>query len=330
MIKKIKTEDVQVGMFVVLSQGFLSWFKHPFLKSSFLIEDEAMRQTLLSSGFKEITIDTSRSKVVREVESMTHAELSEPAPTGWDPKKNMTESLISTINDGSLSPQEKAYHVYQDSLCLMYNLFQSPTAENIIENKKAISKIADFILAEDTTSLNLLQLIHHDFYTYTHSVNVGVLSISLAKRLYGKDSQTNMHELGAGFFLHDLGKVTIDSSILNKPGPLDEKEMNRMRSHPSQSYLILKKAGQLSLECGVIAMQHHEREDGTGYPKRLKGDEIHDYARICCIADVFDALTSERSYKKAKSTFEALRIMKEQMLGHFHKEIFENFVLLFH
>jgi response regulator RpfG family c-di-GMP phosphodiesterase len=79
----------------------------------------------------------------------------------------------------------------------------------------------------------------------------------------------------------------------------------------------------------VIALQHHEREDGMGYPRKLMGDEIHDYARICCIADVFDALTAERSYKKALAPFEALRVMKEEMLGHFHKEIFKNFVLLF-
>lgn len=316
-------------MFVVLSTGLFSWFKHPFYKSSFLVEDEEQRIKLISSGIREVAIDTSRSKAVQEIETMSHAEISEPAPAGWNPQKNMSEKLITTINNDSLSPQEKAQQVYQDSLSLMYNLFQSPTAKNIIENKKTISKIVDFILSEDTTSLNLLKLIHHDFYTYTHSVNVGVLSVSLAKRLYANDPHTNMHELGAGFFLHDLGKVMISSAILNKPGPLDEKEKKLMRSHPGQSYVILKKAGQLSLECGVIAMQHHEREDGTGYPKRLKGDEIHDYARICCIADVFDALTAERSYKKAKTTFEALQIMKEQMIGHFHKEIFENFVFLF-
>ncbi|MCH7552016.1 HD-GYP domain-containing protein, partial [Patescibacteria group bacterium] len=169
----------------------------------------------------------------------------------------------------------------------------------------------------------------HDFYTYTHSVNVGILSVSLSKNLYKGSTDHNMHELGAGFFLHDLGKVRVDPAIINKPGRLTEKEMQQMRIHPYQSYKILEETNHLTKEAKVIALQHHEREDGTGYPKRLKGDEIHDYGRICCIADVFDALTATRSYKKAMSPFEALKIMKEEMLGFFHKEIFGNFVLLF-
>lgn len=329
MIKTIKTEDVKIGMFVVLPQGVFSWIKHPFLKSNFLVENESLRQELLSSGIKTVSIDTARSKVLHDAKSILLPELIEPVPIGWNPKKNISKSLTSIINNPSMSAQEKAQKVYEDSLCLMYNLFQSPTVEKIVENKKTIFQIVDFILADDTTSMNLLKLLNHDRYTYTHSVNVGVLSVSLAKRLYGKDPKIDMHELGAGFFLHDLGKLTIDSAILNKPGPLDAEEMGRIRTHPWKSFQILQNAGHLSPECGIIAMQHHEREDGTGYPKRLKGDEISDYAQICCIADVFDALTSERSYKKAKTTFEALQIMKEQMTGHFNKEIFEKFFLLF-
>jgi HD-GYP domain-containing protein (c-di-GMP phosphodiesterase class II) len=78
-----------------------------------------------------------------------------------------------------------------------------------------------------------------------------------------------------------------------------------------------------------IVMQHHEREDGTGYPRMLKGEQIHTYGRICCIADVYDALTAERSYKQRLNTFEALKLMKDQLLNHFHRELFEKFVLLF-
>jgi len=133
----------------------------------------------------------------------------------------------------------------------------------------------------------------------------------------------------AAFFLHDLGKVRVDPAIINKPGRLTEEEMSKMRIHPYQSYKILEESGHLSHECKVITMQHHEREDGSGYPRRLKGDEIHDYARICCIADVYDALTAVRSYKKALSPFDALKVMKEEMIGFFHAEIFRNFVLLF-
>ena len=138
-----------------------------------------------------------------------------------------------------------------------------------------------------------------------------------------------MRELGAGFFLHDLGKVHVESSIINKPARLTKGEMFKIHTHPYQGYLLLKETNQLTEDCQIIVMQHHEREDGTGYPRRLIGDEIHLYGRICCIADVFDALTAERSYKPKLTPFEALKIMKEEMINHFHKEIFMEFVLLF-
>jgi HD-GYP domain-containing protein (c-di-GMP phosphodiesterase class II) len=138
-----------------------------------------------------------------------------------------------------------------------------------------------------------------------------------------------MHELAAGFFLHDIGKVRVDPSIINKPGRLTDEEMKQMRTHAYAGYEILSETKQLSEESKIIVLQHHERFDGTGYPFSLKGDEIHMYGRICSIADVYDALTSERSYKQKLGTFEALKVMKKEMINHFQKELFENFVLLF-
>ncbi|MEO5378555.1 MAG: HD domain-containing protein [Magnetococcus sp. DMHC-6] len=117
--------------------------------------------------------------------------------------------------------------------------------------------------------------------------------------------------------------------MLNKPSRLTVEEIKKIRIHPYQSYKILKNCQQLSEESRIIAMQHHEREDGQGYPRRLKGAEIHDYAKICCIADVFDALTAKRAYKEGMPPFQALNIMKNEMIHHFQKEIFQNFVFLF-
>ncbi|MDZ4165522.1 MAG: HD domain-containing phosphohydrolase, partial [Smithellaceae bacterium] len=81
-------------------------------------------------------------------------------------------------------------------------------------------------------------------------------------------------------------------------------------------------------EAKYIVIQHHEREDGSGYPNKLSGIDIHDYARICAVADVYDALTSERSYKKGMSPFDALKLMRDEMNAHFHKDIFDRFVLM--
>jgi HD-GYP domain-containing protein (c-di-GMP phosphodiesterase class II) len=162
-----------------------------------------------------------------------------------------------------------------------------------------------------------------------HSVNVGVYATALAKKIYTGKHDHDMRELGAGFFLHDLGKIHVRPEIITKPGKLTPAEFDEMRKHPYESFEILKNTSQLSEECKVITLQHHEREDGTGYPFGLKGDEIHDYARICSIADVFDALTSKRSYREPLSAFGALQIMRDEMLGHFHMDMLRDFIMLF-
>lgn len=133
---------------------------------------------------------------------------------------------------------------------------------------------------------------------------------------------------GAAFFLHDLGKVKIDQEILNKPGKLTEEEMEEMRRHPGHGFRLLHATKQLSEECRIIVLQHHERSDGSGYPRGLREGEIHSYGRICSVADVFDALTSDRPYRKALPPFDALKLMRSEMSHHFQKDIFEKFVLL--
>ena len=327
MLYTISTKALKIGMFIILPKWH---FDHPETGNKFLITSEKQLNFILNTGVKKVQIDSAMSQANIDFQRITHPiPEKETAKVAWDPEKGFTMELRSIISDPDAAPEVKARAVYGKSLEIMKTLFLNPTAEVLGETKKAVGEIADLILNDEETSLNLLQLTSHDFYTYTHSVNVGILGISLAKRLYKGNVEHDIHELGAGFFLHDLGKIKVDQAILNKPGRLDDNEMKRIRIHPFQSYKILEKTNQLTDECRVICMQHHEREDGGGYPRRLVGDQIHDYARVCCITDVYDALTAERSYKKALSPFEALRVMKEEMIGFFHKEIFENFVRLF-
>jgi len=105
--------------------------------------------------------------------------------------------------------------------------------------------------------------------------------------------------------------------------------MSEMRRHPHLGFKLLQDTRQLTDESKIIVLQHHERIDGTGYPKGLRGNEIHIYARICAIADVCDALTSDRPYRKKMAPFVALKLMREEMMHHFQKDLFEQFVLLF-
>jgi HD-GYP domain-containing protein (c-di-GMP phosphodiesterase class II) len=322
--KTIKVNDVKPGMFIMLP---MSWLNHPFIKNNFLIKTPEDIQKLKQSKVKQVLIDIEKSEI--DIPDSEQPNQEEAVPDDWNPMKDISADMQAAIDAPDLTPRKRARTVYEHSLKLMGQLLEHPTAENIQQSKEAIGGMVDMVLNDDETTTSLLQISDHDFYTYTHSVNVGIYSITLAKELYKGDNSHDMRELGAGFFLHDLGKVRVPPGIINKPGRLTDEEMALMRRHPFQSFKILEETSNLTEECRYITMQHHERHDGTGYPRRLKADEIHEYARICCIADVFDALTAERSYKKAKPPFQALQIMRDEMLDHFNPEMFQTFVYLF-
>ncbi len=341
MIKKIRVEDLKVGMYIILP---VSWLSHPFSLSQFKIKDKHQIQEIKKCGIRELKVDLDKSDLPAEppakkptksiatntldaTEHQPHPKAE--VPDKWDPKTLVPPELVAVIQDNAMSPSTKAKTIYKHSLQMMSRLLESPTAENIKAGKGAIKSVASLILKDDETAYNMLRITSHDFYTYTHSVNVGITSIMLAKEVFRHSDNHDLEELGAGFFLHDLGKVNIDPAIINKPGRLTDEEMNQMRSHPYQGYKILKEAGALSEECEYIVLQHHERYDGNGYPKRLKGDDIHIYGRICCIADVFDALTAERSYKKSLPKFDALKMMRDEMQDFFSRDLLEPFILLF-
>ena len=324
-VSKIKPKDLKVGMYVMLPS---SWFKHPFLKNQFVIASEKEIEKIISSGFNLVLVDYSKS-MIEEAQKSQPEQSEQKTAKIWKPEEIVPTELLSAVRSKDMPPKNKAVAVKNSSLVLMNRLLEDPSAANIKSAKQGIFEVVDCIMSEDEMSQHLLSITSHDVYTYTHSVNVGFLSLLLAKQIFKGSIIHNMRELGAGFFLHDLGKVNIDSSIINKPGKLDLEELSLIRRHPVEGAKMLAKTHQLSEEANIIVMQHHEREDGTGYPNELKGKQIHLYARICSIADVYDALTSERSYKKKLPPFEALRLMRNEMINHFQKDLFERFALVF-
>ncbi|PKN65408.1 MAG: hypothetical protein CVU52_11105 [Deltaproteobacteria bacterium HGW-Deltaproteobacteria-10] len=327
MITKVKTQDIKLGMYVLLPK---KWFAHPFLKNEFIIESREQITKLLGAGIVEVSIDTDRSVLPRvEVKDKVVVETIKAPQPITEAKPIIPPDLQEAIYDKKMPPAEKAQAIKHHSVVMIQRLMENPSRESIGEAKKGISEVVDVVLAEDNTNQQLLALTSHDYNTYVHSVNVGLLAISLAKSIFKGSNAHDMHELGAGFFLHDLGKVKIDINIILKPAVLTDEEILEIRKHPQYGYDILKQTNQSSEECRKVVLQHHERDNGRGYPQGLKGEDIHLYGRICSIADVFDALSAKRPYKQSLRPFEALNVMKEEMLEHFHKQLFQKFVLLF-
>jgi len=324
MVHDIQTDELKVGMYVILPG---SWFSHSFLRNEFLITSEDQIVKIIDGKVRHVTVDFAKSSIPKQQTKGTLSSWPDTQPPAGG--RIIPDLLGTVIHDKTLPPQKKAQVVKQYSAIMMKNLLESPTAGSIREAKKGISEIVDMIIADDDTAQYMLSITSHDYYTYTHSVNVGVLAVSLSKALFEKSRDHDLHELGAGFFLHDLGKVRVDINIIQKQGKLTDEEMNQMKRHPDVGYKILHETGQLTDECGKIVLQHHERVDGMGYPQALRGKEIHIYGRICSIADVFDALTTERPYRKKLEPFQALTLMKNEMMHHFQRDIFEHFVMLF-
>ena len=240
------------------------------------------------------------------------------------------ENLSNILKDPDISSSDKTESAFNSIKTTAQTLFKSPEAKIIQRYKRVIFSTIEFVLQDDSYLKKLIDLTTLDFSNYNHSINVGIFSIGLSKKLLGTQPGHNLKEIAAGFFLHDIGKSVIPPRILNKKGPLSHVEWEIIKTHPEKGCKILEKFGEVSKEIEIIVLQHHERHDGNGYPGGLKEDQIHLYAKICMIADVFDALTSYRPYKEKFSTFDALKIMKNEMSKNFDPEFFEKFVRLFY
>lgn len=161
----------------------------------------------------------------------------------------------------------------------------------------------------------------HD-YSFGHSVQVAMNALVVAKILgYG---QKELRDLGAGALLHDVGKTAVPASIWMKPGDLTIDEFTRVRNHPAAGFEILRRT-ELGLMTAHTAFQHHERWDGSGYPRGLSRGNILKHARICAVCDVFDAMTSDRPYKKAAHPFEGLAFIAENSGILFDPEVVDAF-----
>lgn len=169
--------------------------------------------------------------------------------------------------------------------------------ESIEKSKQIVEDLVDEILFNRNLMVNMVDLKIFDDYTFYHSVNVAVLSILVGISL--DYSRSELYKLGLGALLHDIGKVFISKSILSKSGPLTGEEYVQIKKHPELGFNYLKEHYDVPSKSYLGALHHHERYDGSGYPMKLKGENISDIGRIIAIADVYDALISDRPYRKS-------------------------------
>ncbi len=193
----------------------------------------------------------------------------------------------------------------------------------VLEQKQfgeIVDEIVDQLTDNPELMVNMADIRSSDTYTFAHSVNVAVLALTTAIAR-GGFSRKQLNQIGSGSLLHDLGKIKIPLEILNKKGPLTREEFARVQEHPEDGYDIVSRQGILDTNSSGIILQHHERNDGNGYPQHLQEGEISSLAKMVAIADVYDALTSDRPYRKGFPPHRALELM--ETMG----DIFDNDML---
>ncbi len=213
-----------------------------------------------------------------------------------DDKKLSTATRTSVLNE-----------VLLDALNVS---FRTGDTEAIVNATQTLGTGIVKVLCEEKVLVSrLYDVLHHDFATFTHSANVACYAALLAKRL-GYSTQ-EQKEIVVGALLHDVGKLSIDDRILRKPGRLDEFEFRAVQKHPLLGYCQLANRKDLNHAQLMMAYQHHEKLDGTGYPVGIVGDEIHPWARLCAVVDIFEALTSTRPYRSPMDHKVALSIIQK-------------------
>lgn len=226
----------------------------------------------------------------------------------------LKERGISNIYiDDELSEGIEVKDVISDETRIKAKKIIKNVAFDIMENNKIseasqitkiVNQIIDELLDNNDVLVNLNDMRLMDEYTFGHCVNVCVLSVMTGIAM--GYNQLCLRDLGVGALLHDIGKMKIPSSILNKPGRLTDSEYNEIKRHTILGFDILRNCDAISKVSANTALAHHERCDGTGYPNGLYKDEIHEFSRIVAIADVYDAMTSDRIYRKGLQPHEAV------------------------
>lgn len=214
---------------------------------------------------------------------------------------------------------------YQNISKNINELFDNP--ESFSNVKKVDEIVTDMIVIieeDDFTVSSFVTILTYNYYAHTHSLNVSIYALCLAKHMGIK--KDNLQNLGTAALLHDLGKGKIDNTIINKKGKLTDSEFNEVKKHPFYGWQLAKKLGIDNEDILRGIYCHHEKIDGTGYPKGLKKDDIPLFARIISICDTFDSMTTKRSYKDSVGTFDTLILMKTEMSNNFDSNIINNFI----
>ena len=324
MIKKIRVEELDVGMFV--TDFNTPWLNHPFVGNRLFIRTARDITNVLKQGIVEVYIDTDKGRdslkaiTVDEADTALHGRLQEEFAAARHPQDPVTETPFE-------EELRKAREIYGDAKEVVRNTFEAVRRGGSVDgerNRATVTKMIDSIFCNRDALLTLARIKNFDEYTLCHCLNVAILTLHLGVSL--GIVQEELVRLGTGAILHDIGKVRLPRGLVAKGEWLTPREAELVKSHAAQGADILFQCPALSSDTVQVALNHHERYDGSGYPRGLSNLEIGKFGLIVAIADVYDAMTSSRAYQAQLSPTLALRRIFEWAGSYFHPIYAKQFI----
>lgn len=314
----IVPSQATIGMYICGFKG--AWLHHPFWRARFLIQDDVTLEKIRSSTVDAVIIDDEKGVGLPIVASDSDA----PCSPGEDAQiiTLPRPTQRTAIGDPEI---ERARSVLRHGKKLVMGLFEDARMGRLNVTGDVAALVNDIALSVErnqATLINMARLKTKDEYTYLHSVAVCALMINFARQLQMPEAQ--VHEMGVAGLLHDVGKMAMPAEILNKSGRLTHDEFEQIKRHPVSGNELLLGSGNIPAVALDVALHHHEKVDGSGYPFGLEGTQISLAARMGAICDIYDALTSNRCYKAAWTPSEAITKMTS-WTGHLDPDLLFTF-----
>jgi len=322
MIKKVKTTELKVGMYV--HDLNVPWTEHDFIRNHFLIQNEGQIEKIIKLDIFELYIDTERGFDVAYAPTRKEVEAEYRDKIMSFASMQSSDSRVGRFEDQWVESKQ----IHSEAVKVVGDVLHDVRIGkqvNIEQATPIISNITEAILGNDGTLVSLCRIKQSDAYTFQHSVSVAALLVTFCHSI-GGFSQNNLIEIGLGALFHDIGKMRVPNEILNKPGRLSEAEFAIMRTHVTEGVNYLRSWRGLSESILKIVTEHHERFDGTGYPRRLSRNAISLLGQMASIVDVYDAITSVRVYHAALEPPDALQRMFEWSGKHFEETLVHQFI----
>jgi putative nucleotidyltransferase with HDIG domain len=312
MLRKIAVSDLILGMYIHefcrprINDPF--WTQHVERE---LRDEDVLRR--IQESTREVWIDTRLGK---------SPEGSNPPQTEAVTARALTDTIPASMEQ-ELARAKLICGRAKTAVMTMFSDARMGRSMNTEDVDLLVEEISTSVMRHPHALISLSRLKTSDEYTYMHSVAVCALMVALARQMRFTEEQ--VREAGVAGLMHDVGKMMIPNTILNKPDRLTFEEYEAMKHHPQAGLKILQGSQQVTQAVMDVCLHHHEKVDGTGYPHGLKGDEISIFARMGAICDVYDAVTSDRPYKKGWDAARSIREMASWK-GHFDEKIFQHFV----